>query len=49
MAVRTTSNVKGLVTTVYWDDSDAPRTAQRLCSQHGADLLSAMARTVASA
>lgn len=48
MAVRTTTpQAFGLVTTVYWDASDAPGTAQRLCAQHGATLLSDLAHALA--
>lgn len=48
MAVRTTAtDTQGLKTMVYWDASEAPKTAEQLCAPHGRELLSGLATTLA--
>lgn len=44
MAIRTTASQQGLKTLIYWDETDAPQTAERLCSAHGKHLIEALAR-----
>ena len=44
VALRTTASEQGLKTLIYWDATDAPKTAERLCDTHGKHLIAALAR-----